>query len=520
MRIWTSRPGRTLVDFGQNLVGWVRFAVQGRGRARRSPSGTRRCSSTTSSASARCGRREATDRFILSGGDDEFEPTLTFHGFRYAEVDGWPGELTPTTSRRWWCISDLTRPDGIRMLGRALNQLHRTWSGARGATSSTCRPNARSVTNGWAGQATSPCSPRRRPSCSTSRASCASGSSIWPRSRRRRRHGAVRRSRHPQVQSTPAGVPDPGQHGDLERCRGVGAMGALAGLRRQRRLADAFPSMAAHVRRVEALLSPNGLWDTGFQFGDWLDPAAPPDEPCRGQGRQGRGGDRVPLPQRIGSSPRPAGSSAGRTTPANFAELAERTRAAFTEHYICRGRQDPQRLRHRVRAGDRFDLLDGRPRSRRASASPSWWLKRIPHRRPGSPAPRTSPGRSPRPDTSRRPTAPAGDGSALLALPGDDGRHHDLGALGLDAPRRHDQPRRDDELQPLRAGCGGGLDAPHDRRHRPRRAGLPAVRVAPRPGGGIDLGEAALDTPYGRVAVSWTATDRTASALESRSRTA
>ena len=35
--------------------------------------------------------------------------------------------------------------------------------------------------------------------------------------------------------------------------------------------------MAAHVRRVETLLSPTGLWDTGFQFGDWLDPDAPPD---------------------------------------------------------------------------------------------------------------------------------------------------------------------------------------------------------------------------------------------------
>jgi alpha-L-rhamnosidase len=27
---------------------------------------------------------ETTDRYILSGGDDVFEPTLTFHGFRSA----------------------------------------------------------------------------------------------------------------------------------------------------------------------------------------------------------------------------------------------------------------------------------------------------------------------------------------------------------------------------------------------------------------------------------------------------
>ena len=35
---------------------------------------------------------KATDQFILSGGEDVFEPTFTFHGFRYAEVDGWPAD--------------------------------------------------------------------------------------------------------------------------------------------------------------------------------------------------------------------------------------------------------------------------------------------------------------------------------------------------------------------------------------------------------------------------------------------
>ena len=45
-------------------------------------------------------------------------------------------------------------------------------------------------------------------------------------------------------------------------------------------LRDQYDSMTAHVRRVETLLSPEGLWDTGFQFGDWLDPDGAPDEPA------------------------------------------------------------------------------------------------------------------------------------------------------------------------------------------------------------------------------------------------
>ena len=37
--------------------------------------------------------------------------------------------------------------------------------------------------------------------------------------------------------------------------------------------------MTGHARRLRSKLSPNGLWDTGFQFGDWLDPDASPDQP-------------------------------------------------------------------------------------------------------------------------------------------------------------------------------------------------------------------------------------------------
>lgn len=35
---------------------------------------------------------KATDTFILSGEEDEWEPSFTFHGFRYVQVEGWPDE--------------------------------------------------------------------------------------------------------------------------------------------------------------------------------------------------------------------------------------------------------------------------------------------------------------------------------------------------------------------------------------------------------------------------------------------
>ena len=48
-----------------------------------------------------------------------------------------------------------------------------------------------------------------------------------------------------------------------------------------------YVSMLAHVRRVASKVSANGVWDTGFQFGDWLDPDAPPDDPARAKADPG-----------------------------------------------------------------------------------------------------------------------------------------------------------------------------------------------------------------------------------------
>ena len=46
-------------------------------------------------------------------------------------------------------------------------------------------------------------------------------------------------------------------------------------------LADQFESMRAWVDYVASVAGERRLWDTGFQFGDWLDPTAPPDKPAQ-----------------------------------------------------------------------------------------------------------------------------------------------------------------------------------------------------------------------------------------------
>ena len=121
--ITTSPSGKTLVDFGQNLVGWVRVTVQGPAGAEvsirhaevleRGELGTRPLRSAL-----------ATDRYILSGELDEFEPTFTFHGFRYAEISGWPGELKPENLTAVAIGSELMRIGTFRTSDPLLNQFH------------------------------------------------------------------------------------------------------------------------------------------------------------------------------------------------------------------------------------------------------------------------------------------------------------------------------------------------------------------------------------------------------------
>ena len=84
-----SGPGLYIFDFGQNLSGVARIRAQG-------PAGTdvklRFAEVLNPDGSLyveNLRTAKATDHFILAGrGTEEFQPTFTFHGFRYVEVSG------------------------------------------------------------------------------------------------------------------------------------------------------------------------------------------------------------------------------------------------------------------------------------------------------------------------------------------------------------------------------------------------------------------------------------------------
>lgn len=87
-------PGVRVVDFGQNAAGRARLAVRGeRGtRVRLRFAEQLRPDGNINQDNLRSAK--ATDVYILAGGGREsWAPRFTYHGFRYCEVTGYPGEL-------------------------------------------------------------------------------------------------------------------------------------------------------------------------------------------------------------------------------------------------------------------------------------------------------------------------------------------------------------------------------------------------------------------------------------------
>ncbi len=91
-----------LVDFGQNLFGTVRLSVSGEAgekitlRYAEVLNGDGTLYTGTIEAGWLAERQSHYDEYILRGGEVEsYQPTFACHGFRYVEVSGYPGALTP-----------------------------------------------------------------------------------------------------------------------------------------------------------------------------------------------------------------------------------------------------------------------------------------------------------------------------------------------------------------------------------------------------------------------------------------
>ncbi|WP_244274883.1 alpha-L-rhamnosidase C-terminal domain-containing protein [Rathayibacter oskolensis] len=131
-------------------------------------------------------------------------------------------------------------------------------------------------------------------------------------------------------------------------------------------LRDAYPSMTAFIREAEAALDENDLWGSGFQFGDWLDPDAPADNPAGGKT------DRYLVAcaylyrttREMAETARLLGEGADAD---HFADLARRVRAAFRREFVTESGRVVSESATGYALPIMFDLLD-EPQKAKAGA--------------------------------------------------------------------------------------------------------------------------------------------------------
>ena len=101
-KVLTTPEGDTVFDLGQNMVGWVRLAVEGEAGTTVTLRHFEVLDKDGNVYTDNLRTAKQTVTYTLRGGGPEvFEPHFTFQGFRYVAVAGLPGSRASTTSPAW-----------------------------------------------------------------------------------------------------------------------------------------------------------------------------------------------------------------------------------------------------------------------------------------------------------------------------------------------------------------------------------------------------------------------------------
>ncbi|WEH19733.1 alpha-L-rhamnosidase [Streptomyces sp. VNUA24] len=495
--VTTTPSGGTLLDFGQNLVGRLRVTVTGEpGRhlvlrhAEVLENGDL-CTRPLRTAAA-------TDTYTLRGeGTEVFEPRFTFHGFRYAEITGAPDGFDAATAVKAVVLhSDLARTGTFSCSDDLVDRLHENvvW-GMRGnfLDLPTDCPQ-RDERLGWTGdiQVFSPTASYLHDS--------AGFLSSWlaDLAAEQGEDGVVPfvvPKVVPGADSATAAWGDAAVMVPWVLYERYGDIGVLAAQ---------YDSMRAWVDHVAGLAGESRLWDSGFQFGDWLDPTAPAGRPDAAA----TPGELVATAYFARSTDLLARSAEilGRTADAErYHTLASEIRAAFQKEYVTGAGRMMADAPTAYALALCFDLLPTADQRVHAGNRLAQLVRGSGHK-----------------------IATGFVGTPLICDALTDTGHADTAyrlLLQRECPswlypvtmgattiwERWDSMLPDGTVNPsgMTSFNHYALGAVADWLHRtvaglaPAAPGYRRLRIAPVPGGGLSHAEAGLRTPYGDAAVSW-----------------
>ncbi|SDY30403.1 alpha-L-rhamnosidase [Evansella caseinilytica] len=274
----TTPKGEMVIDMGQNMVGWVRFAVTGqKGREvqlRHAEVLDKDGNFYTDNLRA----AKQTIRYILKGGEKEtFEPHFTFQGFRFVQLIGFERETIDLEDFTGVVLhSDMEATGEFRCSDPLVNQLqHNILWGLKGNfldVPTDCPQRDERL--GWTGDA------QMFVRTAAYLANVAPFFTKWLRDLEREQadDGGV-----PFVVPNVLGTENGGTFGKPFSSAAWGDAAVICPWTiylcygDERLLEEQYDSMKAWVEYIRKQGENEYLWNTGFHFGDWLGLDAKPD---------------------------------------------------------------------------------------------------------------------------------------------------------------------------------------------------------------------------------------------------
>lgn len=125
MEIITTPKGERVIDFGQNMAGYVEIRAHGNRGDKIVITHAEVLDNDGNFYNENLRTAKCENTYVLSGGDDVFKPSFTFQGFRYIRLDEYPFEtIDPSLFTAVAVYSDMERTGFFACGNEKINQLY------------------------------------------------------------------------------------------------------------------------------------------------------------------------------------------------------------------------------------------------------------------------------------------------------------------------------------------------------------------------------------------------------------
>lgn len=259
-KIFTTPKGEKVIDFGQNLVGWVQMTASGKSGDTIKLSHGEVLDKNGNFYNDNLRSAKAQNVYVLCGEAKEtFRPHFTWQGFRYLKIEGYPGQINPDNFKAIVLFSYMNKTGLFTTSNSLINQLQSNieWGQKGNFLDVPTDCPQRDERLGWTGDA------QAFIRTATFNRNVHSFFTKWLKDlEAEQKEGAV-----------PFVVPDVITNGfnsaGWADAATIIPWNIYVVYGDKKVLAEQYNSMKAYVESIRKVAQ-NNLWNTGFHFGDWL----------------------------------------------------------------------------------------------------------------------------------------------------------------------------------------------------------------------------------------------------------